>query len=210
MSPMRDPPLASRYWFITAVRPAQIGADCDVPPPTTTWPSRTILTPVKGSATAATSGVMRIPVLRSDGTACAATCCHGGSSNSDETPPPVPWESGTSNQVCSDTHSPSASVDNVVPPTLVISGSEAIESRPTSCSLGGDDQSCPPRHSMPARSPLALKAVVPCDCAVRNADRTGARSAAVISLSHPQPIEKLHTAPGNRRSVSSSISPILR
>ena len=71
-------------------------------------------------------------------------------------PPPVPCDSGTSNQVCSDTHLPSASVDSVVPPTLVISGSEAIESRPMSCSLGGDDQSCPPRHSMPARSPLAL------------------------------------------------------
>ena len=46
-----------------------------------------------------------------------------------------------------------------------------------------------------------MNAVVPCDCAVARADRTGARSAAVISLSQPQPIEKLHTAPGNCRSV---------
>src|SRR6478752_424124 len=71
-------------------------------------------------------------------------------------------------------------------------------------------QTCalPILHSKPARSPLALNAVVPCECAVASAERTGARSAAVISLSQPQPIEKLHTAPGNCRSASWSICPI--
>ena len=95
-----------------------------------------------------------------------------------------------------------------MPPTSVISGREATESSPMSASLGGDDQSCPPLHSRPARSPLALKAVVPLECAAAIADRTGARSAAVISLSQPQPIEKLHTAPGNCWSADSSICAI--
>ena len=56
-SPSSRPPLATRYWFITAAMPAQIGAACEVPPPTNCLPSNTILTPVNGSATAATSGV---------------------------------------------------------------------------------------------------------------------------------------------------------
>ena len=45
--------------FITAASPAQIGADCEVPPPTTCWPLKMIRTPVNGSATAETSGVNR-------------------------------------------------------------------------------------------------------------------------------------------------------
>ena len=53
------------------------------------------------------SGVMRLPVLRSGATAAAAVRCHGGRSNSVDMPPPVPCDSGTSNQVCSDTHLPS-------------------------------------------------------------------------------------------------------
>jgi hypothetical protein len=38
--------------------------------------------------------------------------------------------------------------------------------------------------------------VVPFASASDSAARTGARSAAVINLSQPQPIEKLHIAPG--------------
>ena len=33
MSPSGLPPLAMMYWFISAVSPAHIGADCEVPPP---------------------------------------------------------------------------------------------------------------------------------------------------------------------------------
>ena len=61
-SPIARPPLAIRYWFITAVSPAQIGADCEVPPPTNCCCLNTIRTPVNGSATAATSGVKRFSV----------------------------------------------------------------------------------------------------------------------------------------------------
>ena len=159
-SPIACPPFAIRYWFITAASPAQIGADCEVPPPTTCCCLNTIRTPVNGSATAAMSGVNRllgVPIRRT------RPRCHSGRSNSADTPPPVPWDSGTSNQACSASHAPLASVDRVVPPTLVISGSDATESSPISARPGGDDQSCPPLHSRPARSPLALNAVVPCD-----------------------------------------------
>ena len=45
-----------------------MGADCEVPPPTTVSPLSTIFTPVNGSATAEMSGVIRLPVLRSGGT----------------------------------------------------------------------------------------------------------------------------------------------
>src|SRR5689334_21396886 len=181
-----------------------MGADCDVPPPTRSCRSNTIRTPVNGSATAATSGVS-LHV----GSFCVITeRCQSGRSNNDDTPPPVPCDSGTSNHACSACHTPFASVDSVVPPTSSSSGSDATESSPTSLAPGGDDQSCPPLHSRPARSPLALNAVVPCECAVFNADRAGARSAAVINLSQPQPIEKLHTAPGNCLSASSSMCPI--
>src|SRR5215208_5808393 len=203
-SPSACPPLAIRYCVITAAKPAQIGADCDVPPPTSCCWLNTICTPVNGSATAATSGVSR----RVGSLSANTDRCHSGLSNKDDTPPPVPCDSGTSNHACSACHTPLASVDSVVPPTSTISGSEAIESSPTSLAPGGDDQSSPPLHSRPARSPLALNAVVPWECAVANAVRAGARSAAVISLSQPQPIEKLHIAPGNWRSASSSICPI--
>ena len=101
-----------------------------------------------------------------------------------------------SNHACSACHPPVSSVDTVVPPTLVISGMDATASRPTSLALGGEDHSWPPLHSRPARSPLASKAVVPFASASDSAARTGARSAAVINLSQPQPIEKLHIAPG--------------
>src|SRR3954466_8023828 len=203
-SPSGRPPFSTRYWFITAASPDQIGADCEVPPPTNCLPFKTIFTPVNWSATAETSGVSLRPRSLSGNTA----RCHGGRSNRADTPPPLPSDSGTSNQACSDCHTPAASVDRVVPPTSVISGSDATESSPMSASLGGDDQSWPPLHSRPARSPLALKAVVPLACAAASADRTGARSAAVISLSQPQPMEKLHTAPGNCRSADAIICAI--
>ena len=85
-----------------------------------------------------------------------------------------------------------------------ISGSEATESRPTSW---------PPAVTT-SLAALALETRevaagverrMPWVVRSRSAERTGARSAAVISLSHPQPIEKLHIAPGNCRSASSSI-----
>src|SRR5207247_5653564 len=138
-------------------------------------------TPVNGSATAATSGVNRRVGSLSANTA----RCQSGRSNNDDTPPPVPCDSGTSNHACSACHTPLASVESVVPPTSTISGSDATESSPTSLVPGGDDQASPPLHSRPARSPLALHAVVPCECAAASAERTGARSAAVISLSQP-------------------------
>ena len=56
---MRWPPRPSRYSFISAVNPAQTGADSEVPPPTITCWLKTIFTPVNGSATAAMSGVSR-------------------------------------------------------------------------------------------------------------------------------------------------------
>ena len=163
MSPIALPPLDFRYCVITAVRPAQMGADCEVPPPTTVSPLSTIFTPVNGSATAEMSGVNRLPVLRLPGTCPAATRCHGGMPKSDDTPPPVPWDSGTSNQACSASHRPWASVDRVVPPTLVISGREEMESSPTSAGPGGESQSSPPLHSEPGE----VAAGVECRGAVR-------------------------------------------
>ena len=59
MLPSGCPPCASRYWFISTVSAAQIGAACEVPAPTASCRLNTILTPVKGSATAATSGARR-------------------------------------------------------------------------------------------------------------------------------------------------------
>src|SRR6185437_16301085 len=94
-------------------------------------------TPVNGSATAATSGVSRRVGSLSGNT----ERCHCGRSNNDDTPPPVPCDSGTSNQACSACQTPLASVDSVVPPTSTISGSDATESSPTSLAPGGDDQS---------------------------------------------------------------------
>ena len=113
-----------------------------------------------------------------------------------DTPPAVPWDSGASNQAVSLSHAPVSSVDSVVPPTDVISGIEATASRPMLSSCGGADHSSPPLHSKPARSPLASNAVVPFLCAAASAARTGTRSAAVINLSQPQPMDRLHTAPG--------------
>ena len=91
-----------------------MGAACEVPPPIVGWPSRMKLTPVKGSATADTSGVSRLPVARPDGTAPCTPRCHGGRSNSSETPPLVPSDSGTSYQDCSPNQAPVAVVDKVV------------------------------------------------------------------------------------------------
>ena len=96
----------------------------------------------------------------------------------------------------------------MVAPTAVIVGNDEIASRPTSSGPGGDDHSSAPLHSSPALSPVASKAVVPCDCALANADSTGARSVALTNESQDQPIDRLHTAPGNRRSASSNILPI--
>ena len=190
-----------RYWFITAANPAQMGADIEVPPAAIRcWP-KTIAMALSGSATAATSGVSRLPWPLPT----ASPSCQGGRSKRADTPPPVPCDSGASNHACSEIHRPSLSVDRVVPPTLVISGNDATASSPMSSGLGGADQFCPPLHSRPARSPLALNAVVPWLSAVASADRTGARSAAVISLSQPHPMEKLHTAPGKSRSADSII-----
>ena len=155
------------------------------------WPT-TIFRPVNGSATAEMSGVSRCLVSGWN----VIRPCHCGLANSAETPPAVPCDSGASNQACSASQPPFGSVDNVVPPTLVISGIEATASRPTLSACGGEDHSEPPLHSSPARSPLASNAVVPFACALASAARTGTRSAAVISLSQPHPIEKLHTAPG--------------
>ena len=202
-SPSGDSPLALRSSLVRAAIPAHSGAACEVPPPTTTCCRKTNLTPVNGSATAATSGTSR----RSAGPASGLTICHDGLPNNWEAPPALPWVKGTSYHDCSPSQPPSASVDSVVPPTAVISGTEATASTPTSSGVGGSDQFLPPRHSRPARSPVASKAVVPRRSAAASAERTGARSAAVISRSHPQPIEKLQIAPGNWRSTDSISRP---
>ena len=79
--------------------------------------------------------------------------------------PAVPWVSGTLYQACSSSQSPSASVDSLVPPTATISGSEATASTPTSSGEGGADHRCPPLHSRPARSPVALNGGAGAQCA---------------------------------------------
>src|SRR5262245_6177477 len=190
---------------MSTVSAAQIGAACEVPAPTASCPSNTILTPVNGSATAATSGARRRCLMsRSTDNA----LCHAGRSNSADTPPLVPCDSGESTQACSPIHPPWSSVDKVVPPTDVIAGSEDTASSPISSAPGGDDQSSPPLHSKPAASPLASNAEVPCFCPAASADAMGASSAALISASQPHPIDRLHTAPGNCRSTDSNSWPI--
>ena len=57
-------------------------------------------------------------------------------------------------------------------------------------------------------SPVASKTVMPRRCAFVSAARTGARSASAANASQPQPIDRLHTDPGNRRAASSNIRPI--
>src|ERR1700694_771466 len=193
-SPSGCPPCASRYWFISTVSAAQIGAACEVPPPTSPCWLKTILTPVNGSASAATSGLSR----RWAASRCADTpFCQVGRTKRADTPPLLPWDNGESTQACSASHSPRASVDRVVPPTEIIAGSDATASSPISDGPGGGGHSSPHLHSRPPVSPLASKADVPWACAAARAEATGARSAAVIRASHPHPIDKLHTAPGN-------------
>src|SRR6185436_10493865 len=163
------------------------------------------LTPVNGSPTAATSGdSLRCAVSRP----AASFSCHFGRAKSVDTPPLVPWDSGESNQAYSPSHWPLGPTDSVVAPTAVIVGSDEIASSPTSSGPGGDDHSSAPLHSRPALSPVASNAVVPCSCAVANADSTGARSVALTNESHDHPIDRLHTAPGNCRSASENIWPI--
>ena len=79
-------------------------------------------------------------------------------------PPPLPATAARRTTPVQDA-TPAASVDNVVPPTSVISGSEATRSSPISASLGGDDQSRPPLRSRPARSPLTSKPLCQLACA---------------------------------------------
>src|ERR1700737_1340169 len=184
-----------------AVRPAQIGADWEGPPPAYTCCWKTIRAPVNGSAATEKSGENRCKSSRVD----EMRFCHFGRGKTADTPPLLPIVSAGSNHACSASHTPFSSRDNAVPPTAVISGSDEITSRPISEGPGGDDQSSPPLHCRPALSPVAANAVVPWDWALLSAERTGARSAAVSSLSHAHPIERLHTAPGNCRSASSNI-----
>ena len=179
-----------------------MGAACDVPPPTKTFWSKMMRTPVNGSDTAETSGTSR----RSGSSVPIPTVCQSGRPNSVEAPPAVPRMSGLLYQDCSESHVPWASVDSLVPPTTVISGMDATASTPTWSGLGSAEKLSPFRHSRPARSPEALNAVVPLANALASASRTGVRSAAVNRRSQPHPIEKLQTAPGNCRSVA-SISP---
>src|SRR5215211_2741602 len=95
--------------------------------------SNTIFTPVNGSATAATSGVNRCAESRF----VLTPLCHPGRENNADTPPLLPWDNTKSPQACSASHIPPASVDRVVPPTLVIVGSDATASSPTSDGPGG-------------------------------------------------------------------------
>src|SRR6478609_1299001 len=187
MSPTGLPPCACRYWFIKTVSAAQIGAAWEVPPPSLGFCSNTIRTPVNGSATAAMSGTRRWvesrPALNAR--------WYPGRANNLEAPPLLPWDIGTSVQACSAIHRPCRSVDRVVPPTEVISGSDETASTPTSSAPGGDEKSLPPLHSSPAVSPLPSKTAVPWPWALVSADRIGARSAALTSASHPQAIDRL-------------------
>ena len=98
----------SNLSLMSAAIPAQMGADCDVPPPVRTCWRKTIFTPVNGSPTAATSGTSR----RSWGPAAASTVCHGGLSYSDDAPPAVPPASAVRHtRDCSASQLPSESVD---------------------------------------------------------------------------------------------------
>src|SRR5262245_31434554 len=163
------------------------------------------LTPVDGSPTAETSGEsLRCSVSRPAGN----LCCHVGRANNVDTPPLVPWDSGASNHAYSASHWPLGPTESVVAPTAVITGSDETASSPTSSGPGGDDHSSAPLHSRPALSPVASNAVVPCSWALASAASTGARSVALTNLSHAHPIDRLHTAPGNRRSASENILPI--
>src|SRR6201995_4596700 len=182
-----------------------MGAACDVPAPTASCWLKTIFTPVNGSATADTSGARRRRLLSRS---IDRALCHAGRPNNADTPPLVPCDSGESTQACSPIHPPFWSVERVVPPTDVIAGRDDTASSPMSSGPGGDDHSSPPLHSRPAVAPLASKAEVPCLCAVASAASTGARSGALTSESQPQPIDRLHTAPGNCRSTDSNNCPI--
>ena len=87
MSPSGRPPLAIKYWFISTVSAAQIGAAWEVPAPTYSFCAKMNLTPVNGSPTAATSGDnLRRAVSRSTD----SVSCHSGRANSSDTPPLVP------------------------------------------------------------------------------------------------------------------------
>src|SRR5205823_1252790 len=142
-----------------------------------------IRTPVKGSATAETSGARRRFLLSRS---TDSVVCHAGRLNNADTPPLVPCDNGESTQARSPIQPPCSSVDRVVPPTDVIVGSDDTASSPMSSDPGGDDQSSPPLHSRPPVSPLASNAEVPCLCAAASAASTGARSAARTSASQPQ------------------------
>src|SRR5581483_4340669 len=106
--------------------------------------------PVNGSAVAATSGDNLCEESRFDET----LCCQSGRGYSADTPPRLPIDSGGLNQACSPSHTPLGSVDNVVPPTAVISGVDDNASKPTSEAPGGVDQSSPPLHCSPPLSPV--------------------------------------------------------
>ena len=75
-------------------------------------------------------------------------------------------------------------------------GREATTSRRRPCIPGPQR-----RHSR--RTPTCRASA-----AAASAAATGARSAALISLSQPHPIDRLHTAPGNCRSTASNSWPI--
>src|ERR1700758_5722200 len=115
-----------------AVRPAQIGADWEVPPPAYTCCWNTIRAPVNGSAAAATSGESRWEESRSEET----LCCQSGRANTADTPPLLPIVNGGSNHACSASQTPDSSSDNAVPPTAFIPGNDEIASRPTSAGPG--------------------------------------------------------------------------
>src|SRR5580693_3013977 len=71
-----------------ATNAAHRGATALVPPKTSLSPSTNTLYPVLGSASPATSGTPRPPVLP-DGLGTSKPFCHAGNGNTSLTPPPV-------------------------------------------------------------------------------------------------------------------------
>ncbi len=178
-SPSARPPLPSRYWFITAAIPAQIGADWEVPPPTTScWFEHDPHTGERVGDRGDIGGQpsARILVGRDAplpvGTVEQRGHAAAGALRQRNVEPRL---LGQPHSVRIGGQRGAADIGHLraaMPPN-------PARRRPAP---GGDDQSSPPLHSSPARSPLALNADVPCDCAVLKADRTGAKSAAVMQF----------------------------
>src|SRR5690349_9604413 len=116
--PRGEPPASSRPWSTIAAKPAHSGVARLVPPICTHGVGlgrsngSYTATPVFGSASAATSGLVRWPFLPAK----PSFCWYGGIEDAALDPPPLPL------QPVSLAHLPLASMDRLVPPTDTTSG----------------------------------------------------------------------------------------